>query len=1062
MASQAAVEIIIKARDDATKALKGIGKSATAVGKTLTKGLTLPLVGIGIAAAKVAMDFESQMAILGVAASSAGVSLDDLRGAALKAGADTKLVGISASESADAITGFFKAGMTAGDVFGDLSGYLAGTAEVSGAFRAAVDLAAASELSLAMASDAVAISMATFGLSAEDATMIADNFVATADASVSSVGDLTAAMVNIGPTAAAFGFSLEDTNVALGILSQRGIVGAEAGTALKSMMTNLMRPTDDVTATLKELNVSLFDASGNMLSLPDIMAQLEGSMAGLTQEQQLQNVQTLAGTFGMKAMQTLLTEGVVGWQEMSTAVGEAATAQEIAGARMDTFAGATEALMGTLETLLITVGTPLINDFLRPLVEKLSEVVGQILEADPRFLNLGLVIAGVAAAAGPVLMILGTMVGALGALLSPIGLVVAVVAALALAWATNFGGIRDKTQEVFDFIQNNIGTAMEVVQGTIEAVTAAINSVWSVHGEAIMATAFTVWAAIQSTIETVTAFIQTTIEAFIAIADRIWTDYGEAIMATAQNAWETVLLAIETITAVIQKLIETVLGAISQFWTDHAAEILNIATTVWEAIQTAVDTIINLIQGIMATVMALISGDWDTAWATIKETAETVWEGIKTFIDTTINAIQATVELVVGAIKDFWDTNSDAILAKAEEIWAAIQTAISTKIAEIKATIETWLTEAVATIQGWANNFAEAGKAIIGGLIGGIKARAQDALNAAISVVRDAWNAAKNFLGIGSPSKLFTDVGEAVGEGFSAGMLNTLQDQADAGSLIAAMALDSMRATLEPGMASIGESISAGRAVIKGEMVSMGGAVRIGAQWQDNAWSDNDVVVKKGLLTISESISTGKAVIKGEMLSIGETVRMGAQWQDNAWSDNDTVVKKGLLTISESTRAGKEVIRSEMVSLGETISTDFTAQMTEMARLQELADAGSLIAAMALDSMRAALEPGMAAIGETIKAGAFTAGKSTKLGMAGKSIGIGMTAGESTKLEYSPFGSAPEMSAVGGVDSSSVAVGQANSGGVTIHIGNLYGTSREIAEKTARHIAAQLRREGIA
>jgi TP901 family phage tail tape measure protein len=158
--------------------------------------------------------------------------------------------------------------------------------------------------------------MATFGIKAEDATKITDLFVRAADASVASVPELNDAMVNIGSTFNAFYNStmsgtdqLGQLNTALAILSQRGIKGAEAGTALKSMMTNMMRTTDDVVETYQRLGITLYDNEGRLKQLPQIIGELGGAMKGMTDEQRNQTVQTLAGTYGMKAMNTLLTEG---------------------------------------------------------------------------------------------------------------------------------------------------------------------------------------------------------------------------------------------------------------------------------------------------------------------------------------------------------------------------------------------------------------------------------------------------------------------------------------------------------------------------------------------------------------------------------------------------------------------------------------------------------------------------------------------------------------------------------------------------------------------------------
>ena len=83
----------------------------------LSAGVSLPLIAIGKQAVEVASTFESQMNVLGVAARSSGTAMGDLSKAAILVGADTQLVGISASEAADAMTNFYKAGI---DDLGDL------------------------------------------------------------------------------------------------------------------------------------------------------------------------------------------------------------------------------------------------------------------------------------------------------------------------------------------------------------------------------------------------------------------------------------------------------------------------------------------------------------------------------------------------------------------------------------------------------------------------------------------------------------------------------------------------------------------------------------------------------------------------------------------------------------------------------------------------------------------------------------------------------------------------------------------------------------------------------
>lgn len=84
-----------------------------------------------------------------------------------------------------------------------------------------------------------------------------NSFVQTADASVASVQGLADAFVNVGPTAAAMGMGVETVNTALGIMSTRGIQGAEAGTQLKSMLLGMQADASKAGGAMAELGVSV-------------------------------------------------------------------------------------------------------------------------------------------------------------------------------------------------------------------------------------------------------------------------------------------------------------------------------------------------------------------------------------------------------------------------------------------------------------------------------------------------------------------------------------------------------------------------------------------------------------------------------------------------------------------------------------------------------------------------------------------------------------------------------------------------------------------------------------
>ena len=177
-----------KGLSTAQSKLRGAAGAIGGVAKGIALGVGGALAGVGALSIKTASDFESQMAIMGVAARNAGVGMGELREFALKMGADTFF---SASEAADAMNNLFKAGLS--------------WEEVQARMVPITNLASASSLGLAQAADVVNIAMATFGDKAGSATDVVNSLVGAADASVAEVQGLADALVNVGPTAAASG-----------------------------------------------------------------------------------------------------------------------------------------------------------------------------------------------------------------------------------------------------------------------------------------------------------------------------------------------------------------------------------------------------------------------------------------------------------------------------------------------------------------------------------------------------------------------------------------------------------------------------------------------------------------------------------------------------------------------------------------------------------------------------------------------------------------------------------------------------------------------------------------
>lgn len=389
-----------------------------------------------------ATGFESQMAIMSTAVDPATASMETLKDAAFAVGGDITLVGIDAEQAAGSMTSLFKSGKSVSDVFGDLQGYMAGTSELGGILRASVDLQAASMLDLDGATTLVNSTMSTYGLTAKDAVDITNNFVKTADASQAEVTDLAAAHQNAAIVLASFGYTLEDTNTALALLSENALKGAEAGTSLRAMINNMLRPTKKTAEAWQELNINLYDSEGQLKKMPQLIGELVPALQNVTTERRNELVYLLAGADGQRALNILLSKGTDGWRDMEQAIAGASSAQEIAAARADTLKGAQEALEGTLDTLKIKVGDEFIPVWTKmaqgltafydehgpqivAVAGKIADAVMSIMDAlenaDPAIVNSVVQLGALATIAGGGYLAftkLAPVVGALGTVLS--------------------------------------------------------------------------------------------------------------------------------------------------------------------------------------------------------------------------------------------------------------------------------------------------------------------------------------------------------------------------------------------------------------------------------------------------------------------------------------------------------------------------------------------------------------------------------------------------------------------------------------------------------------------
>lgn len=462
-----------------------IGQGFSKIGGALT-AITAPLTAIGGVGLKAASDFDTLMKQIEIFGGVSGDQLEQVRKFALKMGADTKF---STEEAAQAYLELLKSGQS--------------LEQATSTLPTVLDLAAAGELGLAQAAGIVSSGLAIYKLKAEDAGRVSDALAKAANASRAEVRDLGDALTTAGPVAAQYGLSVEDTAAALAVMANNGIMGAEAGTQLKSMLLNLHRPTDDVKGALQQLGVNLYDSAGNARNFNDVIVDLDTALDKLPVEQQNELMQKLGGSYGITGLAALRAAG--GINSMMTEMDKAPAAKTLAEAFMNTFQGGVESLRGSVETLLIQALTPFMNDVLVPLVKQVTQVVNAMTDwaqKNPDLANTIVKILVALIALGPVLFLIGQGIGiittmgeglelVMGGLLGPIGLIIVAAIGLYLAFKNNFLGIRDLLEPILKNVVTGFQTLVGVIQnfgnivqnqGIGEAIASIVNAFMQMLG----------------------------------------------------------------------------------------------------------------------------------------------------------------------------------------------------------------------------------------------------------------------------------------------------------------------------------------------------------------------------------------------------------------------------------------------------------------------------------------------------------------------------------------------------------------------------------------------------
>lgn len=310
----------------------------------------------------------------------------------------------SATQSANAMSELASAGFT--------------TTEIMSAMPGLLDLAASGNIGLAEAANIASSTLRGFGLEASQSSHVSDVLAEAAARTNAGITDMGMAMGYIAPVASAMGVSIEETAAAVGLLSNAGIQGSKAGTVLRSALSSLAKPSKEASELMANLGFNAYDTNGKMIPLNKIIANLQKSMSGLTDEQKQNALVTIFGQEALSGMLALIAAGPDELNNLTNGFENCdGAAKEMADTMQNNLQGKVTQFKSALEGAGIAIGENLIPA-LTAGVNKITDIVSAFNKLDPATQKAIVSVGATVAAIGPLMMIGGKLVTGIGKIIS--------------------------------------------------------------------------------------------------------------------------------------------------------------------------------------------------------------------------------------------------------------------------------------------------------------------------------------------------------------------------------------------------------------------------------------------------------------------------------------------------------------------------------------------------------------------------------------------------------------------------------------------------------------------
>ena len=923
---------------EAGKTLENVGNKMSSVGSSLTRNVTMPIVAIGTAAVKTTADFDEAMSQVAAVSGATGKDFDALREKAREMGAKTKF---SATEAANAMNYMAMAGWKTEDMLQGIDGIM--------------NLAAASGEDLATTSDIVTDALTAFGLSASDSGHFADVLAAASANANTNVSMLGESFKYAAPVAGALGISAEDTSVALGLMANAGIKASQSGTALRTGLTNLAKPTKQMQTYMDKYGISLVSNADGSINLRDTMISLREKMGDLSETEQAAAASAIFGKNSMAGWLAIINASDEDFDKLTGAIDNCdGSAEQMALTMQDNLSGQITILKSALQELAIQIGDALMPT-IRKIVAKIQEFVEKLQGMDEGTRNTILKIAAFAAAIGPALVVVGKLTTAVGKGMQAVSSLGKGI--LTFVNQAKLGvGAGGKLAGAIA----SIGPYGWAIIAVVALLTAAFVHLWK-NNEEFRAKVTAIWESVKAKFA----------EAAQKITDAInslgfdFKDLGEAIKAAWDwlcNALEPLVTAViqsigdslESIIDVVTGIIEIVVGLIKGFKDGDWTVFLNGLSDLFTGVINALLIPFRALFSLFGIEIDKFDGDWGALWGGIKLMFEDIWNGIKNFFVGIWNGIKNTVSTVVTAIGSAISTAWNAVKTTFQNIWNGIAGFFSGIWEGIKNVVQVGimfigeLFSAAFQIITLPFRFIwENCKEIVFAAWEAIKTGVSNAINAVKTTLETVWNAIWSVLSpiIDTIKTGITTAWNAIKDGVTTAvqtLQNTLQTVWNAIWSVLSPIIDTIKTGITTAWNGIKDAVTTTVNTLKTTLETVWNAIwsvlspiidgiKIGIT---TAWDTIKTGVTTAVDTIKTTVTTVWTSIKDTLSPILDGIKTGIS---TAWDAAKTAVTNTLNTIKTTVSSVwttvKSTVSTAVDSVKNTISNGFNAAKTTVSNI---------------------------------------------------------------------------------------------------------------------------------